>query len=158
MSIIRPIDSERVEVISSTKWLSWRIRLSSGRPRNLDTGDDLLGKAVVLGGPGRARGEREDALLVRRTLLESDALGDGGAEDLLAEHVADLLMDVAGEHRTAVVERDDDTEELEPGVGPRTDLLVGLEEIVGSLQGEVRGLDRYEKMRRRDEGVDRQDP
>src|SRR5262245_33806163 len=87
MSIIRPIDSARVEVISSTKWLSWRIRLSSGKPRILDTGDDLLGKAVVLGGPGRAWGEREDALLVRGALLEADALGDGRSEDLLSEHV-----------------------------------------------------------------------
>src|SRR5512139_1725681 len=70
MSMRRPIDSERVEVISSTKWLSWRILRSCGSPRNLDTGDDLLGKAVVLDGAGGIRGEGEDALAVGGTLLE----------------------------------------------------------------------------------------
>src|SRR5262245_59273718 len=70
VSMKRPTDSCRCWVISSTKWLSCRIRRSWGRPRYLDTSDDLLGKAVVLHRPGRARGEREDALLVGGALLE----------------------------------------------------------------------------------------
>src|SRR5712671_2764758 len=95
----RPIDSGRVEVISSTKWLSWRMRLSSGRPRNLDTGDHLLRKTVVLGSPRRLRGERKDALLISWRLFEADALGDRRPEDLLAEDAADLLVDVTREDR-----------------------------------------------------------
>src|SRR5262245_49522407 len=137
MSIIRPIDSARFEVISSTKWLSCRMRLSSGNPRNLDTGDDLLGKAVVLGGPGRARGERKDALLVRRTLLEPNALGDRRPKDLVPEDIPDLPMNVPRQDGPSVVEGDHDPEELEPGVRTGTDLLVGLQQVVGPFKGEV---------------------
>src|SRR5262245_41136278 len=101
------------------------MRLSSGRPRNLDTGDDLLRKAVVLGGPGRHRGKREDALLVCRTLLETYALRDSRSEDLLSEHIADLLVDVSGEYGPLVVEGHDHAEELEGWIRSRANLLVG---------------------------------
>src|SRR6187549_1619028 len=83
MSIRRPTLSERCEVISSTKWLSWRMRFSGGSPRNLDTTHYLLGQAVVLVRTRRIGSEGEDALLVGGTFLEADTLRDHGPEDLL---------------------------------------------------------------------------
>src|SRR6516225_186405 len=156
MSIIRPIDYERLDVISSTKWASWRMRRSSGSPLNLDTGDHLLGKAVVFGRARRRRREREDALLVRWALLQAHALRDRRTKDLLSEHVPDLLVDVPGEDCPAIVEGDDDAEELEGRVGSGPDLLVRLKKIVRALESEVRRLDPYEEVRRRDERVDRE--
>jgi hypothetical protein len=60
-----------------------------------------------------------------------------------------LAVDVAGKHRPPVVQGDDHPEELEPGVRPGSDLLVGLEQIVRALEREVRRLDRNQEMRRR---------
>src|SRR5882672_3489378 len=157
MSMSLPIDSDRVEVISSTKWLSWRMRLSWGKPRNLDTGDHLLRKAVILGGPGRHRGKCKDALFVGWTLLQADALGDGRAEDFLAEDVSNLLVDVPRQDRSFVVKGDDNSEELEPGIRTCSDLFVGLEKVVGAFQGKVRRLNRNEEMRCRDQRVHGQD-
>src|SRR6266536_432374 len=105
------------------------MRSVSGRPirRGLDTFDDLLAEAVVLVGPGGLRREREDGFLVRRALLEADALADGRLEHAVAEHVRDRLLHVAREGRAPVVQRDDGTEQLEVRVGTGADLLDGLE-------------------------------
>ena len=58
------------------------------------------------------------------------------------------------ESRPLVVERDDDAEDLEVRVGAALDLLDRLEQVVRSLEREVRRLDRDEDVGRRDEGVD----
>src|SRR5262245_22330655 len=101
------------------------MRSVSGRPnrRALDTFDDLLAKAVVLVGAARLRREGEDALLVRRTLFEPDALADRRVEHAVAEDVGDRLLHVARERRALVVERDHGAEQLQLGVRARADLL-----------------------------------
>ena len=141
---MRPMDSERCDVTSSTKWLSCRMRRVSGRPLILGTTDHLLGKAVVLVCPGRVRGKSENALFVSGALLEPDALADDGREDLVAEDALDPGAYVLGQVRAAIVDGDQHAEEFEVGVGSRADLLVGVEQIVGALERIVGGLNRYD--------------
>src|SRR5688500_13384892 len=85
---------------SSTKCGSCRILMRRGRPRlfiGSDTAQYLLGQLVVLVGAARARREGEDRLAVGGALLEAHALADHGLEELVAEHVLDLLVDVLRE-------------------------------------------------------------
>src|SRR5687767_4524459 len=114
----------------STKWVSWRMRSVSGRPRRraLDTFDDLLTEFVVF---QRARGlgrEREDRLAMGRALLQADALRDGRLEDSAAEDLGDRLLYVPRQRRAFVVERDQRAQKLQLGVRARPDLLDGLEQ------------------------------
>src|SRR5687768_2348919 len=116
----------------STKCVSWRMRSASGRPmrRGLDTFHDLLAEAVVLvrsAGLGR---EGEDRLLVGRALFEPDALGDGGAEEAVSEHVGDRLVHVARKRGPLVVEGDHRAQELQLGVRTRADLVHGFQQVV----------------------------
>ena len=89
----------------------------------------------------------------RRTLFEIVVL-----KILSPKTALDLLVDVLADHGALVVQRDDDAENLEVGIGPRLDLVDRLEEVVGALQGEVGGLDRDQDMRRGDHRVDRDHP
>src|SRR5438093_6911513 len=143
----------------STKCGSCRMRTVSGSPkrrgRGLDTFDDLLAEAVVLVGAARLGSEGEDALLVGRALLEADALRDGGAEDAVAEHLGDRLADVLRECGPLVVERDHRPQQLEVRVRTGADLLDGLQQVVGSFEGEVARLHRDQQVGRRHERVDR---
>src|SRR5437867_2430122 len=82
ISIIFPIAWAWGAVSWSTKCSSWRMRRSVGRPRGLDTADDLLAEAIVVERAARVRREGEDRFLVSGTLLEPDALRDHGVEDL----------------------------------------------------------------------------
>src|SRR5262249_40989051 len=121
----------------STKCWSCRIRRLFGRPRCLDTSDDLLGELVVLERPGGMRREGEDRFLVGWALFEPDAARDDGPEDLLPEDLVDVVADVPPEDRPLVVNGDHDAQELERRIGSRPDLLDGLEEVVGSLEREI---------------------
>src|SRR5512136_2631384 len=100
----RPIASPPGLVSWSTKCVSCRMRMDSGRPmrRGLDTFDDLLAELVVLVSAARLRREGEDRLAVGRALLQADALGDGRVEDPAAEHLGHRLVHVAGERRALV--------------------------------------------------------
>src|SRR5262245_42691481 len=102
------------------------MRSVSGNPR-LGTIHDLLAQAVVLGSAARIRRKREDAFPVGGAFLEAHALADHGPEDLVAEHLPDLLADVPAERRPPVVHGDDDPENLQLRVGPLPYLLDGLE-------------------------------
>src|SRR5438445_8345649 len=117
---MRPTGSPPGRPSWSTKCRSWRMRSVSGRPirRGLDTFDDLLAEAVVLVRSGGLRREREDGLLVRRALLEPDALADRGAEHAVAEDLADGLLHVARERGALVVQRDHGSQQLQVRVGP----------------------------------------
>src|SRR5215468_11042015 len=139
MGTRRPTGSPPGRESWSTKWVSWRMRMLSGRPRRrtLDTFDDLLAEAVVLVGAAGLGSEAEDRLAVRRALLQADALRDRRLEDAAAEDLADRLVHVAGEGRALVVQRDDGAEQLEVRVRPRADLVHGLEQVVGAFEGEV---------------------
>ena len=59
-------------------------------------------------------------------------------------HQLDLLLDVPGEHRPAVVDGDHDAEDLEVRVGPDADPLVRLEQVVRSFEGVERRLNRHQ--------------
>src|SRR5438874_2262580 len=104
-------------VTSSTKCVSCRILLSSGRPALLDTSEDLFRKFVVFERSARVGSEREDGFLVSGTLFEPDALADRRLEDLVAEDAFDLLLDVLAQERAPIVQGDDDAEQLQVGVG-----------------------------------------
>src|SRR5947199_1274011 len=146
----------------STKCGSCRMRTVSGSPKRrglgLDTFDDLLAEAVVLVGAAGLGSEGEDALLVGRALLEADALRDGGPEDAVAEDVGDGLAHVTREGRALVVERDHRAQQLQVGVGTGADLLHGLQQVVGPLEGEVARLHRDQQVGGRDERVDGDEP
>src|SRR5262249_51052281 len=91
---------------SSTKWVSWRILTCMGRPRffdGSDTAQHLFGETVVLVRSRGLRREGEDRLAVGRALLQADALGDHGLEDLDPEDPLDLIVDVLGEQGPLVV-------------------------------------------------------
>src|SRR6266850_1916199 len=154
ISIILPIAWVGGAVSWSTKCSSWRIRRSVGRPRGLDTADDLLAEAIVVERAARVRREGEDRFLVGGTLLEPDALRDHRVEDLLAEDFRDLLPDVPSKDRSLVVERDHDSEDLQFGIGPGFHLLHRLEKVVGAFERKVGALNRNQEMGRRDERVD----
>src|SRR6185436_14110965 len=136
----------------STKCDSCRMRIVSGRPRRwgLDTFDHLLAELVVLVRAARLWSEREDGLLVRGTFLEANALGDRGVEHAIAEDLADRLLHVARERRTAIVQRDHRTQQFEIGIRTRANLLDRLEQIVRAFEREVARLDRNQKVRRGD--------
>src|SRR5262249_62268973 len=142
MEIQRPRAPPKRSESDSTKWESCRMRDSFGRPLlfALDTGKDLLGKRVILRRARRARREREDGFPVRRTLLEPNVLGDRRLEDLVAEDLGDLVVDVLADHRSFVVKRHDDAENAQVRVGARFDLLDRFEKVVGPLERKVRGL------------------
>ena len=53
------------------------------------------------------------------------------------------------------MERDQDPQETQGRVRPRLDLVDRLQEVIGALEREVRGLDRDQDVGRRDHGVDR---
>src|SRR5687767_3053538 len=131
------------------------MRRVSGSPR-LGTIDDLLTQAVVLGRAGGIRREAKDGFAVGRAFLEPNALADHGAKYFVAEYLPDLFLDVAGQRGPFVVHRDHDAEDLELGVRALPDLFDGLEQIVGALEREVRGLDRDQQVRRGDQRVDGQ--
>src|SRR5689334_22815505 len=116
------------------------MRTLVGKPR-LDTFDDLLGQAVVLGRPGRIGSKAEDRFLVSGALLQPHALADQGLEYLGTEDLVDLLLDVLAERRPAVVHRDHDADDLKRRVRTRPYLVDGLEQIVRALEGEVGRLD-----------------
>src|SRR3954465_11968046 len=126
-----------------------------GRPR-LGTVHDLLAQSVILGGAGRFWREGEDRLLIGGALLQADALGYHRLEYLAAKHLVDLRPDIAAERRPLVVHGDDDSENLERGIGARTNFFNRLEQIVRAFEREVRRLDWNEQMRRGDERVHRQ--
>src|SRR5437762_9106094 len=132
---MRPTGSPPGRPSWSTKWRSCRMRSVSGNPirRGLDTFDDLLAQAVVLVGSRGLRREGEDRLLVRRALLEPDALGDRGAEHAVPEDAADRLLHVARERRALVVERDHRAQQLQVRVRTRADLLHRLQQVVRAL-------------------------
>src|ERR1017187_3488872 len=153
IGIRRPTGSSSARTSWSTKCESWRIREVSGRPRRLDTGEDLLGQAVVLERARRSRSKREDGLLVRRRFLEANGLRDGGLEELPLEDVPDLALNVLPEGRAPVVKRDHDTQNLEVRIWPALDLLDRLEENIRAFERKVRGLDRNENVRGRHECV-----
>src|SRR5512135_2802488 len=81
--IQRPSEAPKRVDSASTKCESWRIRASCGSPLLLDTGENLLRERVVLGRAAGTRSEREDGLAVGGALLEANALGDRGLEDLI---------------------------------------------------------------------------
>src|SRR5215471_15019539 len=154
-AIHRPSDAPNRSESASTKWESCRIFDSVGSPRRLDTGKHLLRQRVILRGAARARGEGEDRLAMRRTLLEADALGDRRLEDLVAEDADDLVVDVLPDDRALVVKRDHDPQDPQVRVGPGLDLVDRLQQIVRALQREVGGLDGNQDVSRGDHGVDR---
>src|SRR6202035_1422450 len=124
--IILPIGVSWRAVSSSTKWVSWRIFTCIGKPRFLemsDTAQDLLRQPVVLVGSCRPRSEGEDRLPVGRALFEADALGDDGLEHLDPEDPLNLLVDVLGEQRPLVIERDQRPQDLELRIGADLDLV-----------------------------------
>src|SRR5262245_24071247 len=131
MGTSRPTASPPGRESWSTKCVSWRMRMLSGRPirRTLDTFDDLLAEAVVLVGAAGLGSEAEDGLAVGGALLEANALRDRRVEDAAAEHLAHRLVHVAGESRALVVERDDGAEQLEVRVRTRPDLVHGLQQV-----------------------------
>src|SRR5204863_1677183 len=147
----RPSASPNLSARDSTKCESWRIRASVGRPRlRLDTRENLLGKGVILGRAARARRESENRFAVGRTLFQADALGTRGFEELFAEDRADLVVDILRDNRSPVVERDQDPQESQGRVRPCLDLVDRLQEVVGALKREVRGLDRDQDVGRSD--------
>src|SRR5262249_54105895 len=131
MGMSRPMASPLGRASWSTKWVSCRMRIASGRPsrRTLDTFDDLLAEAVVLVGAARLGSEGEDRLLVRRALFQPDALRDRRLEHAAAEHLGHGFVHVAGERRPLVVESDHCAQQLQVGVGTRADLVHGLEQV-----------------------------
>src|ERR1043165_10075262 len=81
--IIDPMCRPDRRVRSSTKCASWRMLARSGSPRFMAISyprQDLFGQRVVLHRPARARREGEDRLLVGRTLLQANRLGEDGVE------------------------------------------------------------------------------
>ena len=76
-------------------------------------------------------------------------------EDASAEHFAHRLVDVLGESRALVVERDHRAEQLQVGIRARADPIDRLEQVVGALEREVARLHRNQQVRRRDERVHR---
>jgi hypothetical protein len=131
------------------------MRSVSGSPSRLglDTFDDLLAEAVVLGGTARLRRESENAFLVGRALFEADAAGDGGMEDPVPEHLGDGLLHVAGKRGALVVQRDHRPQQLQVRVGARADLFHRFQQIVGPLEREVARLHGDDQVRRGDQGV-----
>ena len=75
---------------------------------------------------------------------------------LAAEHLLDLLADVARQRRPLVVHGDDDAQDAQRRVRPLPDLLNRLEQIVGPLEREVGRLNRNQQVRRRHQRVHRQ--
>ena len=127
----------------------------SGSPERLVfcTIDDLLGNFFIL---GRAHGIRrvgKDRFLIGGTLFELDALGDVRPKNLIPEDLLDPLNDVPGQVRALIVERDKNADNLEAGVGDFADLVDCLEQVVGALQAEIRGLDGNQDKGGGDEGV-----
>src|SRR3989454_10765869 len=94
-----------------------------GRPRCLDTSDDLFRKFVILESAGRVRREAEDRLFVRRALFQPNASRDDRPEHLRPENLFDVIPDVPPENRALVMNRDDDPEKLEARIRPGLDLL-----------------------------------
>src|SRR4030042_969251 len=132
--VSRPMVSPPGRASWSTKCVSCRMRMVSGRPRRrgLDTFDDLLTELVVLVGTARLRREREDRLPVCRALLEANALRDRRREDPAAEDFGHGLVHVTRQRRALVVQRDDGAEQLEVGVRAGADAVHGLQGVVGS--------------------------
>src|SRR4026209_114448 len=116
------------------------MRTVCGRPR-LGPIDVLLAQPVILGGAGRFGRKGEDRLLVGGALLQADTLGYHGLEYLTAENFVDLRSDIAAERGALVVHGDDDAEDSQIGIGPRANLLDGLEQIVGAFERKIRRLD-----------------
>src|SRR5512143_260928 len=114
------------------------MREVSGRPRRLDTREDLLRQAVVLERARRARSEREDGFSIRGRLLQPNGLRDRRLEELVLEDLVDLTPDVFPESGALVVKRDHDAQDLEVRIRPVLDFLDRLEEIVRPLERKVR--------------------
>src|SRR4029079_8910440 len=102
------------------------MRVVSGSPR-LGTINALLAETVILAGAGRLRRVRENRFLVRRALLEPDALGDHGLENLAAKDLLDLARDILRQRVALVVHRDHDAENLQRRIRPLPDFITHLE-------------------------------
>src|SRR5690606_20240671 len=103
------------------------MRNVSGRPR-LATLDYLFRQTVVLGRAARVGREGEYGLPVGGALLQAYALADDGPEYLVAEHLLDLLTNVAAERRPLVVHRNHDAQQAEFRIRTLLHLLDGLEQ------------------------------
>src|SRR5712692_1315847 len=73
------------EVRWSTKWKSWRMRRCDGRPRCLDTSDDLFRELVILERAAGMRRKAKDRFLVCRALFQTNAARNDSPEDLGSE-------------------------------------------------------------------------
>ena len=97
----------------------------------------ILHERTILAQVTASKSPREDGFLVSRALLQADALTDGGLEELVPEHLMDLIPDVAGQDGPPVIQGDHRAENLQIGVGSDLDLVDGLQQVVRAFQGEI---------------------
>ena len=65
--------------------------------------------------------------------IQANRPRNNGPENLFAEHVLDVVPDVSSQDCSAVMERDDDPQKDQIGVGPIPDLFNRFQKIVGAL-------------------------
>ena len=118
---------------------------------------DLLRQLSVLFRSGRIRRVGEDRFLVRRALFQTDVLADDGLEDFVAENLVHLLLNIARQVGALVEERNHDAQQLELGIGPGAHALERFQQIVGSFQRVIAGLNRDQQVRGGHQGVHRHD-
>ena len=67
-------------------------------------------------------------------------------------------MRVARNIRALIVKRDHHAQHFQRRIGPRPDSFVGLQQVVGALDGKVSRLDGHDEVRRRYHRIHRQNP
>ena len=95
--------------------------------------------------PGDFGAKRKNGFLVGGTLLQPHILADARLEQHGTEHRANLLVRIARDVGALIEKRDHHAENLQVGIGPRADALVGFEQIVGALDGEIGGLNGHDQ-------------